>query len=119
MNLSLQVSIYKIKVTIVYDVCQYFTEWGEVMDKMLPPAQDKGKGYSKGEISLYRSVIFILGSIAIISLLGTIYLVAMKATSIPDGIIALGSAAVGALAGILATPGNSNLGDNNQGDNNQ
>mgnify|MGYP003596548212 FL=1 len=89
------------------------------MGTLLPDAQDKGKGYSKGEISLYRSVIFILGSIAIISLLGTIFLVAKGATSIPDGIIALGSAAVGALAGILATPGNSNLGDNNQGDNNQ
>jgi hypothetical protein len=55
--------------------------------------------------NLYQLVIIFLGVIVILVVLASAYLLIKNpASSIPDGIIAIGSAAVGALAGLLAQP---------------
>lgn len=54
---------------------------------------------------IYRVVVLALGLTALAEMIGTIYLVAPaggKVTDIPEILMALGSAAVGALAGLLA-----------------
>jgi hypothetical protein len=56
------------------------------------------------DLWIYRVVVSILGLTVIATVFGGIYL-AMKADSnikLPDAIVAIGSAAVGALAGLLA-----------------
>jgi hypothetical protein len=52
---------------------------------------------------IYRIVVMALGSTVVLSVVGGIGL-GIVGHPIPDGVIALGSAAVGALAGLLATP---------------
>lgn len=57
--------------------------------------------------AVYRIVVFALGLAILISLLGSIYLSNGASTEIPEILMALGSASVGALAGLLApSPGN-------------
>jgi uncharacterized integral membrane protein len=56
------------------------------------------------DLWIYRAVVVVLGIAIIATVCGGIYL-ALKADpniKLPDGIIAIGSAAVGALAGLLA-----------------
>ncbi len=56
------------------------------------------------DLWIYRAVIIVLGLTVIATVFGGIYL-AMKADpniKLPDAIVAIGSAAVGALAGLLA-----------------
>jgi hypothetical protein len=50
---------------------------------------------------LFRLVVFFLGSIALVTVAGSMIIFALGKTTIPDGVIAIGSAAVGALAGLL------------------
>lgn len=50
----------------------------------------------------YRIVVLALGSAVIIAMLGLILLAWKGVPSVPDGLVAIGSAAVGALAGLLA-----------------
>ena len=50
----------------------------------------------------YRIVVLSLGLAVLISLLGLIVLSFKGIESLPDGLVAIGSAAVGALAGLLA-----------------
>ena len=50
---------------------------------------------------LFRMIIGALGLVAILAMIGAI-LLAMSAKPIPDVLTALGSAAIGALAGLLA-----------------
>jgi uncharacterized membrane protein YbhN (UPF0104 family) len=55
---------------------------------------------------IYRIVVSALGLAVLLAVIGGIYLAAKPNTAIPDILVALGSAAVGALAGLLApTPG--------------
>jgi uncharacterized membrane protein YbhN (UPF0104 family) len=55
---------------------------------------------------IYRIVVSALGLAVLLAVSGGIYLAAKPDTAIPDILVALGSAAVGALAGLLApTPG--------------
>ncbi len=55
---------------------------------------------------IYRIVVLMLGLTVLLIALGGIYLAANEVTTIPDILIAIGSAAVGALAGLLTpTPG--------------
>lgn len=57
------------------------------------------------DVWIYRWVSVVLGFIASATVIGGIAIVLLhkdKGVSIPDGIVALGSAAVGALAGLLA-----------------
>ncbi len=51
---------------------------------------------------IYRLVVAFLGVTVILTILGGFYLSIKTAVAIPEGLIALGSAAVGALAGLLA-----------------
>jgi len=55
----------------------------------------------KKDTWIYRAVVLVLGVTVLISLIGTIVLV-MTDHSTPEIIIALGSAAIGGLAGLLA-----------------
>lgn len=50
----------------------------------------------------YRIVVLSLGFAVLIGLIGLIVLSLKNVQSIPDGLVAIGSAAVGALAGLLA-----------------
>ena len=55
---------------------------------------------------IYRIVVSALGLAVLLAVSGGIYLAAKPDTAIPDILVALGSAAVGALAGLLApSPG--------------
>lgn len=59
----------------------------------------------QSDVWIYRMVVAALGLVVLISIIGAIYL-ANTASGVPDAIISLGSAAVGALAGLLApSPG--------------
>jgi hypothetical protein len=51
---------------------------------------------------IYRLVVGFLGSAVVLAIIGGFYLSIKTAATIPEGLIALGSAAVGALAGLLA-----------------
>ena len=56
---------------------------------------------------IYRMVVLFLGSTVTLTVLGGIYVIihwggGTEAKTLPEGVIALGSAAVGALAGLLA-----------------
>jgi len=53
------------------------------------------------DVWVYRMVVFFLGSAVLSTILGGLY-IATTAADLPEGLIALGSAAVGALAGLLA-----------------
>ena len=74
---------------------------------------DPVKAASNVEISpfddpvIYRIVVSALGATVLIAMLGAIYLAVNKIQPTPEILIAIGSAAVGALAGLLApSPGN-------------
>ena len=51
---------------------------------------------------IYRLVIKILGAAIILVIIAVAILVGLDKSTIPDGLIAIGSAGVGAMAGILA-----------------
>ncbi len=51
---------------------------------------------------IYRLVVVCLGASVLLTIVGGFYLSIKTAATIPEGLIALGSAAVGALAGLLA-----------------
>ena len=74
---------------------------GEVMpdDERVMPTHEKE------DIPVYLTVVWLLGTIGVISVCGAIAL-AILGKPIPDSVVALGSASVGALAGLLApSPG--------------
>ena len=54
------------------------------------------------DIGIYRIVVSALGLTVLLAVSGGIYLAVKPDTAIPDILVALGSAAVGALAGLLA-----------------
>lgn len=51
---------------------------------------------------IFRLVVAFLGFAVLLTIIGGFYLSIKTAVAIPEGLIALGSAAVGALAGLLA-----------------
>jgi len=51
---------------------------------------------------IFRLVVTFLGVAVLLTIIGGFYLSIKTAATIPEGLIALGSAAVGALAGLLA-----------------
>ena len=59
------------------------------------------KNHLHNDIWLYRIVVAVLGITVVASILGAIAL-AMSGQSTPEVLIALGSAAIGGLAGLLA-----------------
>ena len=60
-----------------------------------PPAYQRDRFF-------YRVVVFTLGFVALGALVGSIYLAA-AGQKVPESVVALGSTAVGALAGVLIT----------------
>jgi hypothetical protein len=53
--------------------------------------------------TIYRLIVIFLGLAVLVALVGILALVALgKADKLPDGVVAIASAAVGALAGLLA-----------------
>src|SRR5688572_21183756 len=54
------------------------------------------------DVMIYRMVVGCLGLTVLITVIGGFILTSKSGASIPEGLIALGSAAVGALAGLLA-----------------
>ena len=60
----------------------------------------------ESDVWIYRIVVIVLGLIVLGSVFGGIYLEVIgkgdQSVSLPEGIVAIGSAAVGALAGLLA-----------------
>jgi hypothetical protein len=54
-----------------------------------------------GDVWTYRTVVVALGLTVVIAALGSIYIAKVPDATIPDVLLALGSAAVGALAGLL------------------
>jgi len=50
----------------------------------------------------YRYAILILGSVVLLTIAALWYLTKLPAAHIPDGLVAIGSAAVGGLAGLLS-----------------
>jgi|LGVF01.1.fsa_nt_gb uncharacterized membrane protein YbhN (UPF0104 family) len=58
------------------------------------------------DVWIYRIVVLALGFTILIAVIGSIYLAANKIESTPEILVAIGSTAVGALAGLLApSPG--------------
>jgi hypothetical protein len=73
--------------------------------EVTPKAGKKPTIKIPGEIErwVYRAIVVFLGVATLLTLLGAIVLAAIGKTNlIPDGIVAIGSAAVGALAGVLS-----------------
>lgn len=58
------------------------------------------------DVWIYRIVVGALAIVVIVAVIGALYLTAQSSTTyayaVPDAVLALGSAAVGALAGLLA-----------------
>ena len=73
-------------------------ELNKMLGKLTTPLQT--------DVWIYRLVVSVLGIVIIATVLGGIYIAVIAhgdaTISLPDGIIAIGSAAVGALAGLLA-----------------
>ena len=61
----------------------------------------------QGDRKIYRVAIYVLGLLALISSIGSIILISVG-RPIPEVLVALGSAAVGALVGLFAPPPQSN-----------
>lgn len=56
----------------------------------------------RGDIWLYRFAVGVLGAITLTAALGSIILVMYGSKTIPEALVAMGSAAIGALVGLFA-----------------
>lgn len=65
------------------------------------PAERAMPEHKKEDIPVYLTVVWLLGVIGVISISGAITL-AILGKGIPESVVALGAASVGALAGLLA-----------------
>lgn len=72
------------------------------LPKVIKEIAENQPVYVKDKL-LYRIVVISLAAVVLITLIGLILLAAMGKT-IPEGMVALGSAAVGGLAGLVAAP---------------
>jgi hypothetical protein len=54
------------------------------------------------DVWIYRLVVLVLGATALTTVMAAIILVATKNGELPEAVLAIGSTAVGALAGLLA-----------------
>lgn len=70
------------------------------LQKVVVEAEEKA---GVPDTKVYRIIVRALGVVAVFALLGAIGLAAVAKT-IPESVVALGSAAIGALAGTLVTP---------------
>lgn len=73
-------------------------------DKVLKAAASRAKIATplSSDVWVYRMVVFFLGA-AVLMVIGAYVVCALQSnTKVPEGLVAIGSAAVGALAGLLA-----------------
>lgn len=76
--------------------------WGSVEKTATQPAKTESNPPAfHSDRAFYRMVAGCLGAVVVIAVSGAIYLAAIG-QSIPEALIALGSGAIGALAGVLA-----------------
>lgn len=73
----------------------------EELAKITKAAKQQTPAYTVPNTPIYRTVVGALGLVAVIAIIGAVVLGAME-NATPDVLVALGSAAVGALAGLLA-----------------
>jgi len=69
-----------------------------------PQTYERGQPAYISDRRFYRIVVGFLGAVAILAALGTIILAA-RDLNVPDSLVALGSAAIGALASLVAGGG--------------
>jgi hypothetical protein len=81
-------------------VDQLRTEPGKVLTEAAAAA--KAETPLMSDVWIYRLVVIFLGALAIIVALGVIGITFLSVNKPSEGLVALGSAAVGALAGLLA-----------------
>jgi hypothetical protein len=75
------------------------------LEKLRDEAVDRTKPIYFWDCWIYRIVVVTLGVVVVFAVVGSIVLV-MSGKTTPEAVVALGSAAVGALAGLLApSPG--------------
>ena len=74
-------------------------DWGGSDDKQEPFYRTPPAFW--GDRKFYRILLYILGLIAVLSIIG-VFALALKDKDAPDAIVALGSTALGALAGLIA-----------------
>jgi hypothetical protein len=75
-------------------------------NKELKKVLDELRNFANPGRWVYRTVVWFLGLTALVTVVGVVWLVLCgKGAEIPDGLIALGSASIGALAGLLANRG--------------
>jgi hypothetical protein len=73
----------------------------QVLQETATRAEEIIKPAYVGDILLYRIAIIVLGSLAVLAAVGSIILV-LNGKTTPEVLVALGSAAVGALVGLFA-----------------
>lgn len=73
-----------------------------------PQTYERSQPAYMSDRRFYRIVVGLLGTVAVLAALGTIIL-AMKDLDVPDSPVALGSAAIGALASLVADGGRQQL----------
>ena len=69
-----------------------------------PEGYDRRRPAYLGDRRFYRIVVWFLGVVAVVAAAGTI-LLAILTPEVPDALVALGSASIGALAGLIGGGG--------------
>ena len=78
-----------------------------VDDKNQAKVLDELRNFANPSRWVYRAVVWFLGLTALVTVFGVAWLgLCGKAEEIPNGLVALGSASIGALAGLLANRAN-------------
>lgn len=67
-----------------------------------PQTYERGRPAYMSDRRFYRIVVAFLGTVAVLAALGTIILATQK-LDVPDSLVALGSASIGALASLVAS----------------
>lgn len=88
-------------------VDQLKTDPARVLKAAAVQAKEVTAAY-QSDVWVYRMVVGFLGGAVVLVILSYAIYPIMHITTVPDGLVAIGSAAVGALAGLLAPPPNSN-----------
>jgi hypothetical protein len=70
------------------------------IEKLSNEAKGKVPAYT-GDVLLYRIAVTVLGALALLAVLGGLIL-ALGNRTVPEGVVAIGSAAAGALVGLFA-----------------
>lgn len=104
---DLLVQMYKNDPTMVKTLKESDNPLGE-MERMAEAAKVESAKQEKAfravflsDKQIYRAAVYVLGALALIAILGALILAALS-VDIPESVVALGSAATGALVGLFA-----------------